>query len=124
MPNEKASELKGSLIKLGGELLVKILPNILAKKIKLTQQSEPNATFCKKIKKEDGLVDFGADLPNVLYNKFRAYATWPRIFFFQNGKRIIITDATLEDNKFVIKKVLAEGKKEIKYEEFNRKSKN
>ena len=65
------------------------------------------------------MVDLGAELPNVLYNKFRAYATWPRTFFFQNNKRIIITDATLENNQFVIKKVLPEGKKEIDYKNFN-----
>ncbi|KKR68073.1 MAG: Methionyl-tRNA formyltransferase [Parcubacteria group bacterium GW2011_GWF1_40_6] len=118
-PDEKASDLRGRLIKIGGNLLVKILPDLIEGKIKEIPQNETEATFCKKIKKEDGLVDLGAELPNVLYNKFRAYATWPRTFFFQNNKRIIITDATLENNQFVIKKVLPEGKKEIDYKNFN-----
>jgi len=38
---------------------------------------------------------------------------------FKDGKRIIITDAALENNQFVIKKILPEGKKEVKWEEFN-----
>ena len=88
-------------------------------KTKEVSQDESQATFCKKIKKEDGLVHLGAELPSVLYNKFRAYATWPRTFFFQGNKRIIITDATLENNQFIIKKVLPEGKKEIDYKNFN-----
>ena len=114
-PNETAPELLKRLIKIGGDLLVKTLQTPFATGVK---QDESQATYCKKIKKEDGLVDLGAELPNVLYNKFRAYAFWPRIFFFKDNKRIIITDAELKDGKFIIKKVLPEGKKEIKYEEF------
>ena len=116
--DEKASELRSRLIKIGGELLVKTLHDFVKGNIKEIEQNESEATFCKKIKKEDGLIDLNDDAVKN-YNKFRAYATWPRTFFFQNGKRIIITDATLEDNQFVIKKILPEGKKEIKWEEFN-----
>lgn len=123
LPSETAPELRERLIELGAKLLVKILPETISGKIKETPQNEDEATFCKKIKKEDGLIDL-TDLvvspPSTLYNKFRAYTGWPRMFFFQNGKRIIITDAVLENGKFVIRKVLPEGKKEIKYEEFTK----
>jgi len=117
-PDEKTPDLRKRLIKIGGELLVKTLPKIIEEKIKLTEQNDNEATFCKKIKKEDGLIDLGGDIVKN-YNKFRAYATWPRTFFFKDGKRIIITDAVLENNQFIIKKVLPEGKKEISYENFN-----
>ena len=116
-PTEKAEGLRKRLIKIGGELLVKTLPNFINGKIILAKQNEGEASYCKKIKKEDGLLDLNDDgIKN--YNKFRAYAHWPRSFFFKNEKRIIITEAALENNQFVIKKVLPEGKKEIKYEEF------
>ena len=117
LPNEKASELRTRLIKIGGELLVKTLPNFINGKTKETPQNENEATHCKKIKKEDGLIDLN-DNAIKNYNKFRAYAVWPRTFFFKNEKRIIITDAVLENKQFTIKKVLPEGKKEIKYEDF------
>lgn len=113
-PEEKAPELRERLIKIGGELLVKILPNLIEGKIKETPQNETEATFCKKIKKEDGLIGLN-DNAVKNYNKFRAYAAWPRTFFFQNEKRIIITDAVLENNEFKIKKVLPEGRKEIPF---------
>jgi methionyl-tRNA formyltransferase len=117
---EKAPDLRKRLIKIGGELLVKILSTPSASSHSPfaggEKQDESNATFCKKIKKEDGLIDLSDD-PIKNYNKFRAYASWPRTFFFQNSKRVIITDAILENNQFVIKKVLPEGKKEIKWEE-------
>ena len=123
--NEFIQDLEKSLAELGGKLLVKILLKFTKGRIKEIPQNEQDATFCKKIKKEDGLIDLNDDaITN--YNKFRAYAAWPRTFFFQNGKRIIITDAILENNsqgkQFVIRKVLPESKKEIKYEEFVKQS--
>ena len=112
--DEKAGELRKRLIKIGGELLVKTLPNFIDGKIKLIPQNEAEATHCKKIKKEDGLIDLNGD-PIKNYNKFRAYATWPRTFFFKDNKRIIITDAILENGNFIIKKVIPEGGKERDY---------
>jgi methionyl-tRNA formyltransferase len=127
LPDEKAPELRKRLINIGGELLVKILPEFIDNKINLIPQDEKAATFCKKIKKEDGLVDIEKEQPVILYNKFRAYSHWPRIFFIKNdptknktSKRVIITDAALEDGNFIIKKVLPEGKKEINYQDFLR----
>jgi methionyl-tRNA formyltransferase len=114
LPDEKAPELRKRLIKVGGELLVKILPELIEGKITPTPQDEALATHCKKIKKEDGLIDLSAD-EVMNYNKFRAYATWPRTFFFQAGKRIIITEAKLEDGIFKILKIIPEGGKEMNY---------
>lgn len=122
--DEKAPDLRKRLIKIGGELLVKILPKFTAGKIKEVAQDEKKATYCKKIKKEDGLIDLNGDAVKN-YNKFRAYTAWPRTFFFsakdgsasvgRNGKRIIITDAELINGKFVIKKIIPENGKEIAY---------
>ncbi|MCX6751533.1 MAG: methionyl-tRNA formyltransferase [Candidatus Nomurabacteria bacterium] len=124
--DEKAGELRKRLIKIGGELLVKILntPTFLpftkgevpkAEGVfKLIPQDGSKASVCKKIKKEDGEIDLNDDsIKN--YNKFRAYAVWPRTFFFKDGKRIIITDAKLENGEFKILKVIPEGGKEIDY---------
>jgi len=112
--DEKAPELRKRLIKIGGELLVKTLPDVIDEKINLILQDENEATYCKKIKKEDGEINLNNDsIKN--YNKFRAYATWPRTFFFKDGKRIIITDAKLENGNFIITKIIPEGGKEIDY---------
>ena len=110
---ETAPELRKRLIKIGGELLVKTLPDFIEGKIKARPQ-EGEATHCKKIKKEDGLIDLNDDAVKN-YNKFRAYANWPRTFFFKDNKRIIITKARLENNKFTIEKIIPEGDKEIDY---------
>ena len=117
LSDETARDLRSRLIRLGGELLVKTLPKYTKGNMKAVPQDENRASYCKKIKKEDGLLDLDESAVKN-YNKFRAYAVWPRSFFFKDGKRVIITDASLEDNRFIIKKVLPEGKKEIKYEDF------
>ncbi len=114
LPDETTQKLKTRLIKIGGELLVKTLPSVIEGVTKETEQIESEATFCKKIKKEDGLIDLEDDAKKN-YNKFRAYAHWPRTFFFKDGKRIIITKAHLENGKFVIEKIIPEGGKEINY---------
>ncbi|KKR69816.1 MAG: Methionyl-tRNA formyltransferase [Candidatus Nomurabacteria bacterium GW2011_GWB1_40_7] len=117
-PDEKAPDLRQRLTEIGGKLLLKTLPEFINGKTLEIKQDENEATFCKKIKKEDGLIDLNDEaIKN--YNKFRAYAHWPRTFFFKDGKRVIITNAVLENGKFVIKKVLPEGKKEISWEDFN-----
>lgn len=120
LPEETAPELRQRLIKIGGELLVKILPDVILGKLKEMPQNENEATFCKKIKKEYGLIDLEGDAIGN-YNKFRAYAHWPRTFFFRQHlptgrqERIIITKARLENGKFLIEKVIPEGGKEIDF---------
>ncbi len=113
--SETTPELTKVLFTRGGEILSEILPDWFAGKITPQEQDHTKATFTKKLKKEDGLVDLTHNAVTN-YNKFRAYIHWPRTFFFKDGKRIIITDAKLQDGKFIIKKVLPEGKKETNYE--------
>ncbi len=109
--DETAPELRKRLIKIGGNLLVKMLPDFIDGKITPLAQDESKMTHCKKIQKEDGEIDLN-DSAVKNYNKYRAYINWPRTFFFKDDKRIIITNARLENGKFVIKKVIPEGGKE------------
>ena len=114
--DEKSAELRQRLIKIGAGLLIKTLPKIIEGTLNPVSQDESTATYCTKIKKEDGLIDLSADA-QTNYNKFRAYATWPRTFFFRNGKRIIVTSSKLVAGKFVIEKIIPEGRKETVYKE-------
>ncbi len=119
----KASELEFALAKLGGEMLAETLRKFVAGEIPPAEQDHASATYCKKIKKEDGLLDLGGDgVEN--FRKIQAFNVWPRAHFFTelHGKkiRVIVTDAELRDNKLIIKKVLSEGQNETSYEEFLR----
>ena len=58
------------------------------------KQNRTMATHCKKIKKSDGLVDFGN--ASAFYDKYRAFEGWPGIFV-ENGTKI--KDVNLVETK-------------------------
>lgn len=106
-------ELKTKLTEVGSELLLETLPQYLNNEITPVEQDETLATHCKKISKSDGEIKL-SDPDQEKWLKYRAYFGWPGIFYFdENGKRVKITLATFEDNKFIIKKVIPEGKSEM-----------
>jgi methionyl-tRNA formyltransferase len=115
--NDTKDTLRNKLIKLGGDTLCEIIPDIINKNIKSIIQNEDLATFCKKIKKEDGLINPDGN-PIENWNKYRAFYGWPGIYFFVNQKRIKIISAKYENNSFTIERVVPEGKKEISYKDF------
>ncbi len=49
------------------------------------KQMDVDATYCKKIRKSDGLVDF--EDAKLIYNKYRAFIHWPGIFL-ENGLKL------------------------------------
>jgi methionyl-tRNA formyltransferase len=102
----------------GGNLIADLMPKILAGTAATVEQNHSQATFTKKIHKEDGLIDLSDDArQNFL--KYHAYKGWPTTYFFKEieGKRtrFVITEAALENGSFVIKKVIPEGRKEVVY---------
>lgn len=106
-------ELKEKLTEFGSELLIETLPRYLNDEIELVEQDETLATHCKKISKSDGEIKLSdGDMEKWL--KYRAYFGWPGIFYFdESGKRVKITKAIFENNKFTIKKIIREGEKEV-----------
>lgn len=103
------------------ELLSTALPSIIEGTITETEQDHHKATYTKKISKEDGRIDLTADgYTNFL--KFKAYKGWPGVFYFtmRDGKesRVTVTDAVYENGKFIIRKIIPEGKKEVSLSSF------
>ncbi len=107
----------------GGRLLSAILPQWINGDIKEIEQDHSKATYCKKIEKEEALLDLSAD-PYTNFRKIQAYSVWPRAYYFieKDGKktRVVITEAEFADNQLIIKKVIPEGKREMTYAEFQR----
>ncbi|HLP86671.1 MAG TPA: methionyl-tRNA formyltransferase [Candidatus Paceibacterota bacterium] len=131
--NDKKDDLRDKLTNIGANLLSDTLPKIIKNKIKSQTQDESKAIYCAKIHKEDGELDLEKGDPVKNYNKYRAFYGWPGVYFFikpKNGKkakqnekiRVKIKEAILQDNKFIIKRVTPEGKKEISYEDFLRQN--
>jgi len=112
--NEMIEELEATLASIGSKLLVNVLTQFKDGTAVEIEQDHSKATFVKKIEKSDGEINL-ADKAIVNWSKYRAYRGWPSTFFFKEGKRFKITDAVLENDNFIIKKVIPEGGKEIDY---------
>ena len=107
----------------GGKALAQVIPEWIAENIKALPQNHEQATFTKKIEKEDGEIDLSASAREN-YLKYLAYEGWPGTYFFveKNGTplRVKIAEASLKDSEFLIKRVIPEGKSEMSYEDFVR----
>ena len=111
----RGSELQKLSAIEGGRLLAETITDWVDGNIEEQEQDHDTATFSKKIKKEDALLDLKEDAYQNLL-KIRAFDIWPRAYFFdEEGKRMIITDAEVKDEKLIIKRVIPEGKKEIDF---------
>ena len=117
-----AKELEEKLAELGGQMLVDTIPKWINGEIKAEKQDHSQATFTKKINKEEGFVDLEKDNPELIYKKFIAFQPWPGIYYFaqkNNQKtRVIITDMEFKNGRLLIKKVKPEGKNEMDYGKF------
>ncbi|MCT7504650.1 methionyl-tRNA formyltransferase [Aliarcobacter cryaerophilus] len=79
LKNEKnmlVSEAFTKLSDLAAKLTIITLDNY--DKLKPIKQNDSSTSFCKKIKKEDGEVDFNS--AKKLFSKYKAYSFWPGIF--------------------------------------------
>lgn len=115
---------------MAANLTIKILNEY--ENINPIKQFDALSSKCKKIKKDDGLVDFSVDSVSQIWTKFLAYYGWPGIFT-KNGIKILDIEVanlnggigeilSINDNGFVvgvnngsilIKTLQAAGKKSV-----------
>jgi len=75
-PTMEVAEAFGKLSNIAATLTIVTLDNF--EKISPKKQNEAEVSFCKKIKKEYGEVDFTS--AKKLYLKYKAYSYWPGVF--------------------------------------------
>ena len=91
-PDDTAVTLREKLAQASVALLRMSLPILLSKTYVLTPQNEANATYCKKLSKADGCLDFSK--PAVFLERcIRAYQPWPGAYFLKNNERYLIHQA-------------------------------
>ncbi len=116
-------EFEEMMAKIGGRLLVKIIPLWIAGEIKEREQVHGQATYTKKINKGAGLIELNDD-PYLNFRKIQAFHEWPQAYFLikHDGKeiRVKITKASFENSQLKVQKVIPEGGKEMPYEDFLR----
>jgi methionyl-tRNA formyltransferase len=64
-------------------------------------QDESLATYCRKLNKEDGNLDFSSSA-NQLVNRIRAFSSWPGCGFFIDGQKIRIGSALSCENDYAL----------------------
>lgn len=82
--DKKVDELFDELSNAAASLCLSVIDNL--KFIKPIEQQNVDATYCKKIKKEDGLIEH-FESANQIYTQYRAFVSWPGIFT-QSGLKI------------------------------------
>lgn len=100
----------------GGHLLAETIEAWVLGDIQEQVQDHTQASYCYKITKADG--DVTDDSDEKRYLKYKAYKRWPGIFYFDEGKRVKITEAQYVDEVFEIQKVIPEGKNGMEYQQY------
>lgn len=116
-----SDDLEKILSKKGGELLADTIPKWIMGQIQPVDQDHSQATVCKKITKEDGLINLD-DNAELNLKKIRAFNIWPKAYTFFKHKdkeiRIAITRAHIENEELIIEKIIPEGRKEMSWQDF------
>ncbi len=84
---EDKQSLEEKLSELAANNLFDVLSLIKDKKLKYTKQDNEQASYCKKIIKGDGQINF-ADSSKQIIAKFYAYKEWPGSYFLFKNKVI------------------------------------
>ncbi len=90
-PTMDVVEAFNKLSEIAAKLTITTLNNF--ENIKPKKQNESEVSFCKKIKKEDGEVDFVS--AKKLHLKYKAYSFWPGVFLSSGLK---LKDITIFEN--------------------------
>ncbi|MBI2042529.1 MAG: methionyl-tRNA formyltransferase [Candidatus Nealsonbacteria bacterium] len=105
--NENFPELHDRLARLGGELLVDIIPDWVNGGIKAQRQNETEATYTTIIKKESGLIDWAKPAEEI-ERQVRAFNPWPGTYTFWEKKIFKVKGKkSLAETRRIYVKILA-----------------
>jgi methionyl-tRNA formyltransferase len=134
LPDDTAEKLYFRLFSAGAEVLKTILPAYLEGRIQFREQNHSQATYTKKLTREDGFIPLeklkaavkGVNA-ELVERQIRAYYPWPgtyTIIKIQNpkskiqNKRLKILKAHLENKRLILETVQLEGKKPVSLKQF------
>lgn len=77
-------------------LLKRNLSKILSDELDFSEQNSELVTYCRKINKQDGAIDFELSAKEI-YNRMRAFTPWPGAYFDHGESRIKVGSARVVD---------------------------
>ena len=86
-PTYRKNELFTLLAEDAAQLTVAVLKRY--DRLRPLPQCDADASYCRKIRRNDGLIDFSMDA-STIYNRFRAFEGWPGIFLASGLKLLEI----------------------------------
>lgn len=95
--DETKQALTDQLLRMGGRLIIDVLPKVFAGTVMPHPQNESGATYTSLITKNDGFVD-PTKPAELLERQIRAYAGWPKSRAHLLDHDIIITKARIAAN--------------------------
>ena len=93
---DTSDSLFTKLASLGAATLLEALANLA--ELSLTPQNHSQSSYCKKITKQDGAIDWQQDA-HIIALKIRAYNSWPVSFTQCGNKKIRIWEASVYTGK-------------------------
>lgn len=87
--DETAESLFEKFEDISGKALVSAIRGLESGDLHPIPQNHTDATYCTKIEKEQGLVDWSQSAGEI-YHRWQAYTPWPGIFTLYEGKRLLL----------------------------------
>lgn len=101
--NDTGYSLHNKLAKLGASSLITVLDNLPNYLSQASTQNEKQASYAKKLSKKEAQIDWSQPAQSI-YNKVRAFKSWPVAFGVLNGQTIRLweVDAKIYPHNFKI----------------------
>ena len=96
--SDSAVSLSERLSRIGKDILLKSIDLIEQKRVNFRKQDENQTTFAPKLKKEDGLIDWGSSALEI-YNRIRGLQPWPGAFTYFENKLLKIWQSQIVQGK-------------------------
>jgi methionyl-tRNA formyltransferase len=128
-PTESSGKISEKLSKIGSDNIVEALDNIFENKAKFIEQEHSSATYAKKIKKNEGQINWEEDAKTII-GKINGLNPNPGAWFEYKTKRYKIWQASVLDKKGVAGSILDDNftiackDKSIKIIEIQKEGKN